>query len=50
MSVKITIIGLGQVGGSIGLALEQYKNSISVVGHDKETAVEHAAQKKAQLN
>jgi len=49
MSVKITIIGLGQVGGSIGLALASYKDKISVVGHDKETAVERAAQKKGAV-
>jgi prephenate dehydrogenase len=46
MPIKITIIGLGQVGGSIGLALAQYKNNISVLGHDKDAAVERAAQKK----
>lgn len=49
MAVKITIVGLGQVGGSIGLALAQYKNKISVVGHDKEIAIERAAQKKGAV-
>ena len=34
MSVQITIIGLGQVGSSIGLALAEQK-SIKRVGHDK---------------
>ena len=34
MSVQITIIGLGQVGASIGLALAEQK-SIKRVGHDK---------------
>lgn len=49
MSVKITIIGLGQVGGSIGLALAQQKNSVSLVGHDREMGVERAAQKKGAV-
>ena len=49
MTIKITIIGLGQVGGSIGLALAQYKNNIFVLGHDKEMAVERAAQKKGAV-
>lgn len=49
MSVKITIIGLGQVGGSIGLALAPHKNSLSVFGHDKEISIERAAQKKGAV-
>ena len=35
MSVQITIIGLGQIGASIGLALAEHKNLIRV-GHDKD--------------
>jgi len=49
MSIKITIIGLGQIGGSIGLALAQYKDKISLVGHDKELSIERAAQKKGAI-
>ena len=44
MSVQITIIGLGQVGTSIGLALAGQKN-IKRVGHDKSYEVARAAQK-----
>jgi len=49
MTVKLTIIGLGQVGGSIGLALAQSKNKISIVGHDKEMGIERAALKKGAI-
>jgi len=44
MSVQITIIGLGQVGASIGLALAEQK-SIKRVGHDKDYGRARAAHK-----
>lgn len=44
MSVQITIIGLGQVGTSIGLALAEQK-SIKRVGHDKDYETARAAHK-----
>jgi prephenate dehydrogenase len=44
MSVQITIIGLGQVGSSIGLALAGQK-SIKRVGHDKNYETARAAHK-----
>lgn len=44
MSVQITIIGLGQVGTSIGLALAGQK-SIKRVGHDKNYETARAAHK-----
>ena len=44
MSVQITIIGLGQVGSSIGLALAEQK-SIKRVGHDKDYGRARAAHK-----
>ena len=44
MTVQITIIGLGQVGSSIGLALASHK-SIKRVGHDKDMETARAAQK-----
>jgi prephenate dehydrogenase len=44
MSVQITIIGLGQVGSSIGLALAEQKN-IKRVGHDKNYETARLAQK-----
>ncbi len=49
MPVQITIIGLGQIGASMGLALAQHKNVVSTVGHDIELEVEHAALKKGAV-
>ena len=49
MPVQITIIGLGQTGASIGMALAQHKNTLSTVGHDIELAVERAAEKKGAV-
>jgi prephenate dehydrogenase len=45
MPVKITIIGLGQTGASIGLALAAHKDQISITGHDKNYAAEVQAKK-----
>ncbi len=35
MTIQVTIIGLGQIGSSAGMALEKYKKDIVRVGHDK---------------
>lgn len=45
MPVKITIIGLGQIGASIGLALAAHKDKITTTGHDKDYSVEQQAKK-----
>jgi prephenate dehydrogenase len=45
MTVQITIIGLGQAGSSIGLALAAHKDKIKRVGHDKDAEAARAAQK-----
>ncbi len=45
MTIQITIIGLGQIGGSIGLALGAHKETVKRVGHDKEPEVARAAMK-----
>jgi prephenate dehydrogenase len=42
---RITIVGLGLIGGSIGLALRQAGNDYEVVGHDREHAVAGKARK-----
>ncbi len=42
MTTQITILGLGQIGASIGLALKE-NASIYRVGHDKNAALEKAA-------
>lgn len=36
MSVQITIVGLGQIGSSIGLALKAHEVNVHRVGHDKD--------------
>ncbi len=45
MSVQITIIGLGQIGASIGLALKARSVDVRLVGHDKELHTAKEAQK-----
>ncbi len=45
MPVKITIIGLGQIGASMGLALATHKDKVVTTGHDKEYSVEGRAKK-----
>lgn len=45
MTVQITIIGLGQIGASIGLALKAHKLDVRLVGHDKNMEAAKAAQK-----
>jgi prephenate dehydrogenase len=45
MAAKLTIIGLGQVGASIGLALAARKDLVTCTGHDKEYSVAQKAQK-----
>lgn len=42
---RITIVGLGFIGGSIGLALHQAEGDFEVVGHDRERNVATQAQK-----
>lgn len=50
MTVQITIIGLGQIGASMGLSLAAHKESILRVGHDKKTGVEQEALKKGAFD
>ncbi len=45
MSVRITIIGLGQIGGSFGLALADQKEMFQRVGHDAIPEISRMAQK-----
>jgi prephenate dehydrogenase len=45
MTVQITIIGLGQIGSSIGLALKARNLDIRLVGHDKDVETAKEAQK-----
>jgi prephenate dehydrogenase len=50
MTVQITIIGLGQIGGSIGLGLGGQKTALKRLGHDKKMDVERAALKKGAVD
>jgi prephenate dehydrogenase len=45
MTVQVTVLGLGQVGTSIGLALAKQKAQITRVGLDRETDTAHKAEK-----
>jgi prephenate dehydrogenase len=45
MSVQITIVGLGQIGSSIGLALKAHEVSARRVGHDKDAQAAKESQR-----
>jgi prephenate dehydrogenase len=45
MTVQITIVGLGQIGSSIGLALKTQNLDLRIVGHDKDAEAAKASQK-----
>jgi prephenate dehydrogenase len=45
MTVKIAIIGLGQIGASIGLALANHKDQVTTFGYDKSAEVARKAEK-----
>ena len=50
MGVQITLIGLGQIGVSIGLALRNQKATIERVGNDKKIENEREAHKKDAID
>lgn len=43
MPIQMTVIGLGQIGASIGLALASQKELVTRVGHDREPAIARRA-------
>ncbi len=45
MTIQITIIGLGQIGASFGLALQTKQELLKRVGHDKELGIARQAEK-----
>jgi prephenate dehydrogenase len=45
MSVQITIVGLGQIGSSIGLALKAHDVNVHRIGHDKDAQAAKESQK-----
>jgi prephenate dehydrogenase len=50
MTVHIAIIGLGQVGTSIGLALAGHTDKVTRLGHDRDPLVAKEAQKKGAVD
>lgn len=48
--MRIAIIGLGLIGGSIGLALKKSKLDLEIVGHDKDPGVAGRAQKRGAVD
>ena len=50
MTVQVTIIGLRQIGTSIGLALGEYKDQIVRTGTDADPARVQLAQKRGALD
>lgn len=50
MTVQITIVGLGQIGTSIGLALADHQDILYRVGHDRELSIAKRAQKLGALD
>lgn len=50
MTVQITIIGMGQIGTSIGLCLSKHSDLVERVGHDKEIGIARKAEKMGALD
>jgi prephenate dehydrogenase len=50
VAVQITIIGMGQIGTSIGLALSGKADLLRRVGHDRQASIAHKAQKMGALD
>ena len=50
MTIQLTIIGLGQIGASVGLALAGQKELITRVGHDRDMRIARQAEKMGALD
>jgi prephenate dehydrogenase len=50
MSVQITIVGLGQIGASIGLSLADHPERVQRTGHDRSLEVARQAEKLGALD
>ncbi len=50
MTVKLTIIGLGRIGASFGLALAGETKQLERVGHDRDTLVARKAEKMGAID
>ncbi len=47
---RITIIGLGRIGASMGLALKKANPDLEIIGHDKDSRAAQAAQKRGAVD
>jgi prephenate dehydrogenase len=47
---RATIVGLGRIGGSLGLAMKKAKVDFEIVGHDKDPGVASRAQKRGAVD
>ena len=50
MTVQITIVGLGQIGASVGMALGRQKTMLHRVGYDRGPETAKAAQSKGAVD
>ena len=50
MSIQVTIVGLGQIGASIGLALGEQKTKFTRIGHDKNFGLARQAEKRGAID
>ena len=50
MTVQITIVGLGQIGCSVGLALAEHTDLVRRIGHDKDLTIAKHAEKLGALD
>ncbi len=50
MAVRVAIIGLGQIGASIGMALGQHEGQFERIGHDIEMGIARQAQKRGAVD
>ena len=50
MTIQISIIGLGKIGASIGLALSPHTGQLSRTGNDIQPKVMQAAQKQGAVD
>jgi len=50
MSIQITIVGLGQIGASIGLALSAQESQFTRIGHDRDFSLARLAEKKGAVD
>ncbi len=47
---RITIVGLGLIGGSMGLALKKANANLEIIGHDKDSRAAQLAQKRGAVD